>query len=61
MTTAESADWLSGTKEDPVDPRRRIVDAHHHLYEEPDPVQSTPRYLLDDLLRDTRSLSPGWA
>jgi predicted TIM-barrel fold metal-dependent hydrolase len=55
MTAAEPADWLSLTREDPVDPRRRIVDAHHHLYEEADPLQHTPRYLIDDLLRDTRS------
>jgi L-fuconolactonase len=55
MTAAEPTEWLSLTREDPVDPRRRIVDAHHHLYEEADPLQHTPRYLVDDLLRDTRS------
>jgi predicted TIM-barrel fold metal-dependent hydrolase len=54
MTAAEATDWLSLTTEDPVDPRRRIVDAHHHLYEEADPLQHTPRYLVDDLVRDTR-------
>lgn len=53
MTAAETTEWLARTKEEPVDPRRRIIDAHHHLYEEPDPVQHTPRYLVDDLLRDT--------
>jgi predicted TIM-barrel fold metal-dependent hydrolase len=53
MTAPEPADWLSLTREDPVDPRRRIVDAHHHLYTEADPLQGTPRYLVDDLLRDT--------
>jgi predicted TIM-barrel fold metal-dependent hydrolase len=53
MTAAQPTDWLSRTREEPVDPRRRIVDAHHHLYEEADPLQHTPRYLVDDLLRDT--------
>jgi L-fuconolactonase len=42
--------WLSLTREDPIDPQRRIIDAHHHLHEAGDRT-----YLLDDLLADTRA------
>lgn len=45
--TADRA-WIGLTTEDPVDPLRRIVDAHHHLYGTGDGT-----YLLDDLLSDT--------
>jgi predicted TIM-barrel fold metal-dependent hydrolase len=37
-------------KEDPVDPNRRIVDPHHHLYDRPG-----NRYLVNELLADTRA------
>jgi L-fuconolactonase len=43
-------EWTKLTMEDPVDPRRRIVDAHHHLHDrQPEP------YLVDDLISDTRA------
>ena len=42
--------WLALTREEPLDPRRRIIDAHHHLHESGD-----YKYLLADLVADARS------
>src|SRR5579863_8340938 len=40
-------DWLARLAEDVVDPERKIVDPHHHLW------QARPdRYLLEDLTAD---------
>ena len=39
--------WLAGTVEDILEPARPIVDPHHHLWDQ------APRYLLDELTRDT--------
>lgn len=37
--------WIALTREEPVDPRRRIIDAHHHLH--------GGGYVVADLLADT--------
>src|SRR5580698_7260136 len=50
MTNPEQVPWSLLTREEAVDPRRRIVDAHHHLY-----TDDGRRYLLADLLADTRA------
>jgi L-fuconolactonase len=42
--------WIALTQEEPLDPRRRIIDAHHHLIDAPD-----RKYLADDLLANTRA------
>jgi L-fuconolactonase len=47
MANTERTEWLSLTAEDPVDPRRRIIDSHHHLYDSGD-----RRYVYDDLVAD---------
>ncbi|MFM1896530.1 MAG: hypothetical protein RLZZ385_1604 [Pseudomonadota bacterium] len=49
--TPGSQAWLDQVKEDIIDPRRPIIDPHHHLW------QGGPfaDYLLDDLWRDTGS------
>jgi predicted TIM-barrel fold metal-dependent hydrolase len=40
-------EWLAGLQEDVLDPDRKIIDPHHHLWRaRPDP------YLLDDLADD---------
>ncbi|MGE5148388.1 MAG: amidohydrolase, partial [Candidatus Eiseniibacteriota bacterium] len=39
--------WLAGTVEDIIEPEWPIVDPHHHLWDQP------PRYLFDELRRDT--------
>tara|TARA_R110001606_G_scaffold26600_3_gene85919 strand:+ start:1664 stop:2671 length:1008 start_codon:yes stop_codon:yes gene_type:complete len=41
--------WLSSVKEDIVDPDRRIIDSHHHLW------RTGLVYQVDDLWRDTES------
>lgn len=41
-------DWLARRVEEPVDPEREIVDAHHHLWE-----REGRSYLAPDLLADT--------
>ena len=43
-------DWLALRQEEILDPRRPIVDAHHHLWERP-----SGRYLLDELRADLGS------
>ena len=43
-------EWLACHTEEIMDPDRPIVDAHHHLWEEPGKV-----YLTDDLLADLRT------
>ena len=50
MTELDHLHWLALTQEEPVDPKRRIVDAHHHLRDD-----EGHRYLLADLLADTRA------
>jgi predicted TIM-barrel fold metal-dependent hydrolase len=43
--------WLEQVKEEIVEPERRIVDPHHHLWDQPD----RGSYLLEDLWADTGS------
>lgn len=40
-------DWLAKRVEAPLEPERRIIDPHHHLWERPG-----ARYLFHDLLED---------
>jgi predicted TIM-barrel fold metal-dependent hydrolase len=42
-------EWIGLTREEPVDPERRIIDAHHHLWDHGE----GRTYLLDDFLADT--------
>jgi predicted TIM-barrel fold metal-dependent hydrolase len=51
MIVRDSA-WLALVHEEPVDPNRRIVDAHHHLWGEGQGLAGAPRYLSQDLLAD---------
>jgi predicted TIM-barrel fold metal-dependent hydrolase len=44
------ADWLAQHTEDIIDPGRRIVDPHHHLWD-----RGGLRYLIDDLADDLAS------
>lgn len=46
-----TAAWLDQVKEEIVEPERRIVDPHHHLWDAPD----RGAYLLEDLWADTES------
>ena len=48
-------EWLALTPEDPVDPEQSIVDPHHHLWNEADALGGGGQYLVEDLVRDTRS------
>jgi len=49
MATARDQ-WLQLTTEAPLEPALPICDPHHHLWDRPD-----DRYLLEELLQDTRS------
>ncbi|MEL6792515.1 MAG: amidohydrolase, partial [Pseudomonadota bacterium] len=40
-------DWLALNDEAPLEPERRIIDPHHHLWERP-----SARYLFHDLHAD---------
>jgi L-fuconolactonase len=46
---------LALTDEEPLDPLREIVDAHHHLWPEVDARKGGPEYLVGDLLLDVQS------
>jgi predicted TIM-barrel fold metal-dependent hydrolase len=52
MSGAGDAAWLDLTREEPVDPRRRIIDAHHHLWGGGEGLAGAPPYLSGDLLAD---------
>jgi predicted TIM-barrel fold metal-dependent hydrolase len=43
--------WLEQVKEEVLEPERRIIDPHHHLWDAPD----RGSYLLEDLWADTGS------
>jgi predicted TIM-barrel fold metal-dependent hydrolase len=45
-------EWVSLTHEESLDPRRRIVDAHHHLWGEGQGLAGSPAYLSQHLLAD---------
>jgi L-fuconolactonase len=49
---ASGKQWHSLVQEKPFDPRRRIVDAHHHLWRENEGPHPGPPYLHDHLLAD---------
>jgi predicted TIM-barrel fold metal-dependent hydrolase len=44
------AEWLALTHEDVIDPQRRIIDPHHHLWD-----RQGNRYMLDELTDDIAS------
>src|SRR5712691_8357925 len=46
--------WLDQTVEQPLDPDLPICDPHHHLWDMR-PLRVSTRYLLDEILDDTRS------
>ena len=48
----KSAAWLDQVQEDIIDPERRIIDPHHHLWSKP---LMFGRYELADLWADTGS------
>ena len=63
-------DWLAQTTEEVIEPKRPIVDPHHHLWDRPteilrnlppsdhgfmDILHNVPRYLVDELLKDLKS------
>lgn len=52
MTSSRQADWVALTREEPLDPKRRIIDAHHHLWGEGEGLGGAPAYLSNDLLAD---------
>jgi L-fuconolactonase len=43
-------EWASLTSEEPVDSQRRIIDAHHHLWD-----RGESKFLVDDLLAYTQA------
>ncbi|MEM7091441.1 MAG: amidohydrolase family protein [Actinomycetota bacterium] len=47
MPLYERPDWIPRRVEAPIDPGRRIVDAHHHLWD-----RTSSRYLAEELLAD---------
>ena len=49
-----NADWLALTVEDPLEPGLPICDPHHHLWD-CRPGGLSPRYLLDEILKDVTS------
>ena len=50
MTTPGTPDWLAQVEEPILDPERRIIDPHHHLWR-----RDNHSYLLKDLWADTDS------
>jgi L-fuconolactonase len=48
MTT----EWIAKTQEIPLDPKRRIIDAHHHLWGEGQGLAGSPPFLSQHLLAD---------
>jgi L-fuconolactonase len=52
MTSSSHPDRIALTREEPLDPKRRIIDAHHHLWGEGEGLHGATAYLSDDLLAD---------
>jgi predicted TIM-barrel fold metal-dependent hydrolase len=50
----KNADWLALTVEEPIEPDLPICDPHHHLWDG-ETARVVPRYLLDEILEDTRA------
>jgi hypothetical protein len=46
----DRVDWIGLTTEDPVDPQRRIIDAHLHLWDH----EGMGRHLIADFVAETR-------
>src|SRR5258708_38724590 len=46
--------WLALTAEAPLEPDLPICDPHHHLWDRR-PTRVSERYLLDEIIEDTRS------
>ena len=51
LTAAEQKAWLDQVQEEIIEPDRRIVDPHHHMWRE----SGLPPFLLEDLWADTQS------
>jgi predicted TIM-barrel fold metal-dependent hydrolase len=52
MTGPQQIDRVTLTQEAPVDPKRPIIDAHHHLWREGQGLAGAPEYRFDNLLAD---------
>jgi L-fuconolactonase len=52
MVSVQEVDGPTLTQEAPIDPKRRIIDAHHHLWGEGEGLGGAPAYLFDNLLAD---------
>ena len=52
MPKPHTPEWYSAVVEDIIEPKRPIVDPHHHLWEQP---ARWGRYTLEDLWADTES------
>jgi predicted TIM-barrel fold metal-dependent hydrolase len=52
---SDPPDWSTLTREEPIDPSRRIVDAHHHLWGSGEGHSQGEQYLIEDLLADTQA------
>jgi predicted TIM-barrel fold metal-dependent hydrolase len=50
----KNADWLALTIEEPIEPDLPICDPHPHLWDG-ETARVVPRYLLDEILEDTRA------
>ena len=50
----KNADWLALTVEEPIEPDLPICDPHHRLWDG-ETARVVPRYLLDEILEDTRA------
>ncbi|MGB0221951.1 MAG: amidohydrolase family protein [Luminiphilus sp.] len=56
MLRSDAAEWLALVMEEIIEPDRKIIDTHHHLWTVPTPWG---RYELADLWADTQSGSGG--
>ena len=52
MSANGEGEWVSLVREEPVDAQRRIIDAHHHLWDEGEGLAGAPPYLHTHLLTD---------
>ena len=50
----KNREWLALTVEEPLEPDRSICDPHPHLWDG-ETARVAPRYLLDEIVADTRS------
>src|SRR5262249_40237469 len=47
MSSPQHVDRVTLTPESPVDSKRRIIDAHHHLWSEGEGLAGSPAYLCE--------------